>query len=27
VELAGLGAVGDPIGEFLDREIYGYTSY
>ncbi len=27
VELAGLGAVGDPIGEFLEREIYGYTAY
>jgi LPS-assembly protein len=24
VELAGLGAIGDPIGEFLEREIYGY---
>ena len=27
VELVGLGAVGDPIGEFLEREIYGYTAY
>jgi LPS-assembly protein len=25
IELAGLGAIGDPIGEFLDREIYGYA--
>ncbi len=27
LELAGLGAVGDPIGEVLEREIYGYTAY
>ncbi|MCG6942225.1 MAG: LPS assembly protein LptD [Thiohalocapsa sp.] len=27
LELAGLGAVGEPIGEFLEREIYGYASY
>lgn len=27
VELAGLGAIGNPIGEFLEREIYGYTPY
>ncbi len=27
VELAGLGAIGDPIGAFLEREIYGYTPY
>jgi LPS-assembly protein len=25
VELAGLGAIGDPIGDFLEREIYGYS--
>lgn len=25
VELAGLGAIGDPIGAFLEREIYGYS--
>jgi LPS-assembly protein len=27
IELAGLGAIGDPIGELLEREIYGYTVY
>jgi LPS-assembly protein len=27
VERAGLGAIGNPIGEFLEREIYGYTPY
>jgi len=25
VELAGLGAIGNPIGKFLEREIYGYS--
>jgi LPS-assembly protein len=25
IHLAGLGAIGDPIGEFLEREIYGYS--
>lgn len=25
IELAGLGAIGDPIGDFLEREIYGYA--
>ncbi len=24
IELAGLGALGDPIGEFLEEELYGY---
>jgi LPS-assembly protein len=26
LELAGLGAVGDPVGDFLEREIYGYNN-
>jgi LPS-assembly protein len=25
IELAGLGAIGDPISQFLDREIHGYA--
>jgi LPS-assembly protein len=25
LELAGLGAIGDPVGDFLEREIYGYN--
>jgi LPS-assembly protein len=25
VELAGLGAIGNPVGAFLEREIYGYS--
>jgi hypothetical protein len=24
LELAGLGAIGNPIGKFLEKEIYGY---
>ena len=24
LELAGLGAIGNPIGQFLEKEIYGY---
>jgi LPS-assembly protein len=26
VELAGLGAIGNPVGKFLEREIYGYET-
>jgi LPS-assembly protein len=26
IELAGLGAIGDPVGDFLEREIYGYNN-